>query len=82
MSIGVQAFAKDLGRVVPIRLHVDFHPVQRFTSQAELAWERQSTSSPVSVAPGRDPQQQADGGEDPLGNKNSSDLGTKHLTSG
>ena len=65
-SMGVQAFAKDLGRVVPIRLHIDssstVHNKQNGLGQG------QSTSRFSSCGSGGDPQQQADGGEDPVGN--------------
>ena len=67
-SMGVQAFAEDLGRVVPIRLHIDSSAALSIFEQNGLG---QSTAqrNAVLVAPGGGPQQQVDGGEDPLGNK-------------
>ena len=68
-SMGVQAFAKDLGRVVPVRLHIDSSAALSITSRAGLRKAKHIDGDSVPVAPGGGPQQQADGGEDLVGNK-------------
>ena len=65
-SMGVQAFAKDLGRVVPIRPHIDSSTVH---NKQNVLGQGTAHRDSVPVAPGGGPQQQADGGEDPVGNK-------------
>ena len=66
-SMGVQAFAKDLGSVVPIRLHTDSSCSTVHNKQNGLGQGKAHRDS-VPVCPRGGPQQQADG-EDPVGNK-------------
>ena len=55
--MGVQAFAKDLGRFVPIRLHIDSSAALSIISSTGLGKAKH-------IGP-----QQADGREDPFENK-------------
>ena len=64
---GVEAFAKDLGRAVPIRLHVDSSAALSFTRRTSL--ENNVHRDPALVAPGGGPQPHTDGGKDSFRNK-------------
>ena len=78
-SMGVQAFAKDLGRVVTIRLHIDSSAALSIISKTGLGkakhieiqhlWLQEAVRSGKLTV------------EKILTETNSSDLGTKHLTS-
>ena len=78
-SMGVQAFAKDLGRVVPIRLHIDSSAALSMISSRGLGkakhieiqylWLQEAVRNNKLTV------------EKILSETNSSDLGTKHLTS-
>ena len=68
VSMEVQAFAKDLGRVSPIRLHIDSSAALSIISRTGLV-QSKAHRDPVPVASGGGPQQKPDGGKDPLGNK-------------
>ena len=78
-SMGVQAFAKDLGRVVTIRLHIDSSAALSITSRTGLGkathieiqclWLQEAVRSGKLTV------------EKIPTETNSSDLGTKHLTS-
>ena len=77
--MGVQAFAKDLGRLVPVRLHVDSSAALPILSRTGLGKAKHIEIQYLSLQ------------EAVRNNKltvekfssetNSSDLGTKHLTS-
>ena len=64
-SMGVQAFAKDLGRVVLIQLHIDSSAALSIISRTGLG-KAEHIEIQYLCAPGGGPQQQADGGEDPV----------------
>ena len=78
-SMGVQAFAKDLGRVVPIRLHIDSRAARSIISRTGLGkarhieiqylWLQEAVRNNKLTV------------EKVPSETNSSDLGTKHLTS-
>ena len=78
-SMGVQAFAKDLGRVVPIRLHIDSSAALSMISRTGLGkakhieiqclWLQEAVRNNELTV------------EKISSETNSSDLGTKHLTS-
>ena len=78
-SMGVQAFAKDLGRVVTIRLHIDSSAALSIISRTGLGKakhiEIQHLWLPEAVRSGKLTVEKI-----PT-ETNSSDLGTKHLTS-
>ena len=78
-SMGVQAFAKDLGRVVPIRLHIDSSAALSIMSRTGLSKakhiEIQRLWLQEAVCRGKLTVEKI-----PT-KTNSSDLGTKHLTS-
>ena len=67
-SMGAQAFGKNLGRFVPIRLHIDSSAALSIIKQ-NSAGQSEAHRDPALVAPGGGPQQQADGGEDLFRNK-------------
>ena len=79
LSIGVQALAKDLGRVVPIRLHIDSSAALSIKSRTGLGkakhieiqhlWFQEAVRN-NKLAVEKIPSE-----------TNSSDLGTKHFTS-
>ena len=63
-SMGVQAFAKDLGRVVTIRLHIDSSAALSYNKQNRVGQsEAHRDSAPV--ASGGGAQREARCGEDP-----------------
>ena len=61
-SMGVQAFAKDLGRDVPIRLHIDSSTALSLTSRT--GWAKRNTPRFTFVDPRGGAQQEAHSGED------------------
>ena len=77
--MGVQAFAKGLGRAIPIRLHIDSSAAPSIKSRTAFGKAKHIEIQHLSLQEGG-VQRETHSGEDPT-ETNSSDLGTKHLTS-
>ena len=61
-SMAIQAFAEDLGRIVPTRLHIDSGAVMSYHAQ-KMIGQSEAQRDPALVAPGGGTQQQAHRGE-------------------